>query len=264
MNRDKLLIIAGPCMIEDENMTMKVAEQLKTICHKNNVDLIFKSSFDKANRTSVNSARGVGIDKGKEIFKKIKNELSVKIITDVHESWQCKEISKVVDYIQIPAFLCRQTDLLKAAAETGLPVNVKKGQFLAPWDMKNVIKKLEEFNTKEILITERGTSFGYNSLVVDFTSFHYLSQFGKRVVFDATHSVQKPGGNGESTGGNRNLVPKLIYSAIASGVDAIFMEVHPDPDNALSDGPNQIKLKDFSKIIENANSIFKLVSRLIK
>lgn len=256
----KLLIIAGPCMIENEQITYDVAKHLKQITEELNIDFIFKSSFDKANRTSINSVRGPGIKDGLNILEKIKNELDIKITTDIHEPYQADIVSKVVDVIQIPAFLCRQTDLLVAAAKTGLPINVKKAQFLAPWDMKNVINKIKESGNNNILLCERGTVFGYNNLVVDMTSIIEMKKLGYPVVFDATHSVQKPGGNGDSTGGNREYVEYLAKSAISVGADAIFMEIHPDPDNALSDGPNQIKLSDAKRIITELNRLFNFIN----
>jgi 2-dehydro-3-deoxyphosphooctonate aldolase (KDO 8-P synthase) len=261
MEKNRLLFIAGPCAIESREMSLKVANELKKICDKYDIDLIFKSSYDKANRTSIYSDRGVGIKEGLSILSEVRDKIGVKVITDVHESWQCDVVRKHVDFLQIPAFLCRQTDLLVAAAKTGLPINVKKGQFLSPGEMINVIRKLEESDAKEILVTERGTTFGYNNLVVDFTSFIELKRFNKRIVFDATHSVQKPGGQGDHTGGNREYVPYLIKAAVAMGVDAIFTEVHPDPDNAISDGPNQLKLSDFEHIVKETKEIFDLVNK---
>jgi 2-dehydro-3-deoxyphosphooctonate aldolase (KDO 8-P synthase) len=258
-NEKRFTLIAGPCAIESEEMSLEVAAELKRICRSLDVNLIFKSSFDKANRSSINSPRGVGLDKGLEILKKVKETINVPVVTDVHEPWQCSRVAEVVDMLQIPAFLCRQTDLLLAAANTGKVVNVKKGQFLAPWDMQNVINKLEEAGNNKILLCERGTSFGYNNLIVDMTGLIEMRELGYPVVFDATHSVQKPGGKGTTTGGNRGFVPPLMRAALAVGVDVIFAEVHPDPDNAFSDGPNQINLKDFEQILSQAVKIDDIV-----
>lgn len=242
-------LISGPCVIESEEMVMDIASKLKDITCELKIDYYFKASFDKANRTSVDSFRGPGIDEGIEILKKVKNELQLKICTDIHEPWHADKVKEVADIIQIPAFLCRQTDLLVAAGKTGKIINVKKAQFLAPWDMGNVVKKVESTGNKNIMLCERGTSFGYNNLVVDMTSIPEMKKFGYPVVFDATHSVQKPGGNGNSTGGNREYVPYLAKAAISAGADGIFMEVHPDPEKALSDGTNSLYLKDVKKLL---------------
>jgi len=258
---ERFALLAGPCAIESESMTMMVAEYLKNICEELGLNLIFKSSFDKANRSSINSPRGVGLETGLAILQKVKNELGLPIVTDVHETWQCAPVGEVVDIIQIPAFLSRQTDLLVAAAQTGKIVNVKKGQFMAPWDMKNVIHKLEEAGNEEILLCERGSSFGYNNLVVDMTGLVEMRSYGYPVVFDATHSVQKPGGQGASTGGNREMVPPLMRAALAVGVDAIFAEVHPDPDHAFSDGPNQLRLDSIRDILLQAIEIDNIIKR---
>lgn len=252
-------LIAGPCAIENEKMIMETAEYLRDICERHRINLIFKSSFDKANRSSIYSNRGVGLNEGLKILARVKEELNIPVITDVHESWQCGPVGDVVDVIQIPAFLCRQSDLLAAAAKTGKAVNVKKGQFLAPWDMGNVVKKLEESGTNKIMLCERGTSFGYNNLVVDMTGLIEMRKFNYPIVFDATHSVQKPGGRGTSTDGNREYVPPLMRAALAVGVDAIFAEVHPDPDNAISDGPNQLRLDQFESIIVEALNVDKVI-----
>lgn len=260
--RQRVTLIAGPCAIENEEMVLETAKELKSICQKLEINLVFKSSFDKANRTSVKSPRGVGLEKGLYILNEIKNNLGLPVITDVHETWQCSPVSQVADIIQIPAFLSRQTDLLIAAAKTGRIINVKKGQFMAPWDMKNVITKIEETGNEKILLCERGTSFGYNNLVVDMTGIVEMRSYGYPVVFDATHSVQKPGGQGSSTGGNREMVPYLLKAALAVGVDAIFAEVHPDPEKAYSDGPNQIKLSDFMSIMKEAIQIDNITKRL--
>ena len=252
---NRFVLIAGPCAIETEEMTMEVAGALKDICEELHIHLIFKSSFDKANRSSVKSPRGVGLERGLQILQRVKTELNLPIITDVHETWQCSEVAKVADMLQIPAFLSRQTDLLVAAAKTGKIVNVKKGQFMAPWDMKNVIDKLRDSGNENILLCERGSSFGYNNLVVDMTGLVEMRSYGYPVVFDATHSVQKPGGQGTSTGGNREMVPYLMRAALAIGVDAIFAEVHPDPDHAFSDGPNQLYLSGIRDILLQAIAI---------
>lgn len=252
---NRFVLIAGPCAIESEEMTMEVASTLKNICEELNIHLIFKSSFDKANRSSVKSARGIGIKRGLEILQRVKTELNLPIITDVHESWQCDQVAQVADILQIPAFLSRQTDLLVAAANTGKIVNVKKGQFMAPWDMKNVVDKLRDSGNENILLCERGSSFGYNNLIVDMTGLVEMRQFGFPIVFDATHAVQKPGGQGTSTGGNRQMVPYLMRAALAVGVDAIFAEVHPNPDYAFSDGPNQIHLVQIKEILIQAIEI---------
>lgn len=255
----RFVLIAGPCAIESEAMTMQVAAELKQICADLGIHLIFKSSFDKANRSSVKSPRGLGMEKGLQILKRVKTELNLPIVTDVHETWQCAPVAEVADMLQIPAFLSRQTDLLVAAANTGKIVNVKKGQFMAPWDMKNVIDKLSDSGNENILLCERGSSFGYNNLIVDMTGLVEMRSYGFPVVFDATHAVQKPGGQGTSTGGNREMVPYLMRAALAVGVDAIFAEVHPDPDHAFSDGPNQIHLSNIRKILEQAVAIDDLV-----
>ncbi|MGM0508329.1 MAG: 3-deoxy-8-phosphooctulonate synthase [Fusobacteriota bacterium] len=251
----RFTLIAGPCAIESEELVMEVAGKIKEITDRLNIDFVFKSSFDKANRSSIKSFRGPGLEKGLEILKKVKDKYNVPVITDIHEPWQAEKMAKVVDIIQIPAFLSRQTDLLVAAAKTGKPLNVKKGQFLAPWDMGNVVKKLEESENENIMLCERGAMFGYNNLVVDMRSLIEMREYGYPIVFDATHSVQKPGGKGETTGGNREYVFPLMRAALAIGVDAIFAEVHPNPDQALSDGPNMLKLDDLEEILKKAIKI---------
>ena len=260
----RFALLAGPCAIESEEMTIEVATELKNICTRLDIPFIFKSSFDKANRTSVTSPRGVGIEKGLQILQRVKDELNIPIITDVHESWHCPIVAEVADILQIPAFLCRQTDLLVAAAETGRVINVKKGQFLAPWDMRNVVDKLRSTGNERIMVCERGSSFGYNNLVVDMTGLVEMRQLGVPVVFDATHSVQKPGGQGSITGGNREMVPHLMRAALAVGVDAIFAEVHPDPDNAFSDAANQIRLDNIEKILHQAIEIDNIIKSTTK
>jgi 2-dehydro-3-deoxyphosphooctonate aldolase (KDO 8-P synthase) len=259
----RFTLIAGPCAIESEEMTMEVAAALKIICNELNINLIFKSSFDKANRSSVSSPRGVGIDRGLQILKRVKDELGLPIVTDVHESWQCERVADVADVIQIPAFLSRQTDLLVAAAKTGKIVHIKKGQFMAPWDMRNVVDKMLESGNDKILLGERGSCFGYNNLVVDMTGLVEMRKFGYPVVFDATHAVQKPGGQGTSTGGNREMVPYLMRAALAVGVDVIFAEVHPDPDHAFSDGPNQLYLSNIRSILEQAIQVDDITKKFI-
>lgn len=243
-------LIAGPCVIESEEMVLEVAEEIKGITEELGIDFYFKASFDKANRTSIDSYRGPGLENGIEILQKVKDRLGVKIATDIHEPHQAASAAKVADILQIPAFLCRQTDLLVAAAETGKTINVKKAQFLAPWDMGNVVKKIEDSGNENIMLCERGTTFGYNNLVVDMTSLIEMKKFGYPIVFDATHSVQKPGGKGNATGGNREYVEYLAKAAVAVGIDVLFVEVHPDPENAKSDGPNMIKLTDLRGILE--------------
>jgi 2-dehydro-3-deoxyphosphooctonate aldolase (KDO 8-P synthase) len=254
-DRCPLTLIGGPCVIESEDFTLKMAEEIQKICDRLNISFIFKSSFDKANRTSINSFRGHSLDRGLNILQKVKERVGVPILTDIHESHQAATVAQVADVLQIPAFLCRQTDLLLAAAATGRAINVKKGQFLAPWDMKNVVKKLEHGGAKNILLTERGTSFGYNNLVVDFRSLPQMRELGYPVVFDATHSVQMPGGKGDKTGGQREFVPYLAKAAAAVGIDALFMEVHENPDIAPSDGPNMIPLANLEQLLRQVLSI---------
>jgi len=257
----RFTLIAGPCVIESEEMSFFVAKELKCICKELGLNLIFKSSFDKANRSSISSPRGIGMEKGLAILEKVKLELDIPVLTDVHETWQCGPVAQVVDIIQIPAFLSRQTDLLISAAKTGKIINVKKGQFMAPWDMLNVIQKLEEAGNEQILLCERGSSFGYNNLIVDMTGLVEMRTYGYPVVFDATHSVQKPGGKGSSTGGNREMVPPLMRAALAVGVDAIFAEVHPDPDHAFSDGPNQLRLDSVRQILKQSIEIDSIIKK---
>lgn len=238
---------------------MLIAEKIKGIADKLDLDYYFKASFDKANRTSISSYRGPGIDEGLKILKKVKETYGLKICTDIHEPWQAAKAAEVADILQIPAFLCRQTDLLIAAAKTGKLINVKKAQFLAPWDMKNVVTKIEEAGNNNIMLCERGSTFGYNTLVVDMTGIIEMKKFGYPVVMDATHSVQKPGGKGTATGGNREYVEPLAKAAIAAGADALFFEVHPDPDNALSDGPNMVKLDEFEGVLERIIKVYDAV-----
>jgi len=254
-----LTLIAGPCQIESKDHSHMIASKIKEITSKLKIGFIFKSSFDKANRTSLNSKRGVGLDKSLSIFDYISKDLDVPILTDIHNEEQCKIVSDVVDIIQIPAFLCRQTDLLVAAAKTNKIVNIKKGQFLAPWDMKNVIKKIEESGNNKILITERGVSFGYNTLVSDMRSLSILADFGYPVVFDATHSVQQPGGKGDSSGGERQFVSSLSRAAVAVGISTVFLETHNNPDKAPSDGANMIPIGGLENLLKDLIGIDKLI-----
>jgi 2-dehydro-3-deoxyphosphooctonate aldolase (KDO 8-P synthase) len=259
--RNTLFLIAGPCVIESEAITLEVAEFLKDVSEELSIPVIFKTSYDKANRTSHISYRGPGIEKGLEIIKKVKEEFALPVLSDVHCKEEVKKASEVLDVIQIPAFLCRQTDLIIASAKTGLPVNIKKGQFLSPWDIKNVIAKVSSVGNHKILLTERGTCFGYNNLVVDMRSIPVMQGFGYPVVFDATHSVQLPSGAGDRSAGQRQFVPHLSRAAIAAGADGIFMEIHPDPDSALCDGPNSLPLKDVKPILETLMEIYDIVRR---
>ena len=258
-NNKPFTLIAGPCQLENEKHAIKISTELKKITSELGINLIYKTSFDKANRTSLKGKRGLGLDKSLPIFDKIRKEIGVPVLTDVHTAEQCSIVAGHVDVLQIPAFLCRQTDLLIAAAKTGKIINVKKGQFLAPWDMVNVIKKIEESGNKNILITERGASFGYNTLVSDMRALPIMSKYGFPIVFDATHSVQQPGGMGEKSGGQREFVPYLARAAIAVGVGAIFIETHEDPDNAPSDGPNMVPLNDVKTLLKKLSEIDKIV-----
>lgn len=259
---NRFVLLAGPCAIEGEGMVMETAAVLKETCSALGLPLVFKASYDKANRSSIHASRGVGLEEGLRILQRVKTELRLPIVTDVHETWQCALVAEVADILQIPAFLSRQTDLLVAAAETGRVVNVKKGQFMAPWDMRNVITKMQEAGNDKVLLCERGSSFGYNNLVVDMTGLVEMRQYGYPVVFDATHSVQKPGGQGTSSGGNRSMVPPLIRAAMAVGVDGLFLEVHPDPDKAISDGPNQLRLNELKPILETALAFDDLIKNV--
>ena len=260
-NDKPFTLIAGPCQLENEAHAIKISSKLKEITSELGINLIYKTSFDKANRTSIKGKRGIGLEKSLPIFDKIRNEVGVPVLTDIHTAEQCSKVSNHVDVLQIPAFLCRQTDLLIAAAKTGKIINVKKGQFLAPWDMANVIKKIEESGNKNILITERGASFGYNTLVSDMRALPIMSKFGFPIVFDATHSVQQPGGKGEKSGGQREFVPHLSRAAIAVGVGAIFMETHEDPDNAPSDGPNMVPLNEMKILLKKLTEIDNLIKK---
>ena len=265
-----MFLIAGPCAIESRDIVMQTAETLKQVCERLGITLYFKSSYDKANRTSI-SQRGVGMEKGLEILQEVKSTFSLPILTDVHESWQCAPVAEVADVLQIPAFLSRQTDLLVAAAKTGKVVNVKKGQFMAPWDMRGAIAKIEEARkhpTTQVLpgipqegiwLTERGSSFGYGNIIVDMTSLVKMREYGYPVVFDATHSVQQPSNQAGVTGGNREMVPHLIRAAVAVGIDGLFLEVHPEPEKAISDAANQVRLSDVEMILQQALDIEQVI-----
>lgn len=254
-NNLPFVLIAGPCQMETRDHAMMMAEKLVTMAKKLGVPFIYKSSFDKANRTSLKGQRGIGLEKSLPVFAEIKKTFGCPVLTDVHSEAHCAGVADVVDILQIPAFLCRQTDLLLAAAKTGRVVNVKKGQFLAPWDMKNVADKLEAGGNPNILLTERGASFGYNTLVTDFRALPIMAETGYPVIFDATHSVQQPGGQGTSSGGDRRYVPTLARAAAAVGVAGIFMETHQDPDNAPSDGPNMVKLSELENLVKSLKDI---------
>jgi len=258
-NVNRFTLIAGPCQLETEQHALDVASELKSITNKFGIGLIYKTSFDKANRTSLKGKRGAGLEMSLPVFDKIRKDVGIPVLTDVHTAEQCSIVSKHVDVLQIPAFLCRQTDLLIAAAKTGKIINVKKGQFLAPWDMANVTKKIADSGNTNILVTERGASFGYNTLVSDMRSIPIMAKNGYPVVFDATHSVQQPGGMGDKSGGQREFVEHLARAAIAVGVAAIFIETHPDPDNAPSDGPNMVPLSKMSSLLKQLVEIDKLV-----
>lgn len=246
----KLILIGGPCVIEDEKSTFKLAEKISKIARELKTPYVFKASFDKANRSSIRSFRGPGLEKGLKILARVKKEFKLPILTDFHSAEQAGPVAEVADILQIPAFLCRQTDLLFAAAATGKIVNVKKGQFLSPWEAKNMIHKLEEVGCKKILLTERGTSFGYNNLVNDFRAIPIMRGFGYPVVYDATHSVQVPGGKGTASGGMSEFIPTLARCAVVAGADAVFMEIHENPDKALSDGPNALALTQLEPLLK--------------
>ena len=252
-------LIAGPCVIESEELCLSVATEMKDITEALGIPYTFKASFDKANRTSIHSFRGPGLEEGLRILQKVKDTYNLPICTDIHEPWQAEPAAQVADILQIPAFLCRQTDLLVAAAKTGKYINIKKAQFLAPWDMKNCVEKVRESGNENVMLCERGTTFGYNTLVVDMTGLRVMKDFGVPVIFDATHSVQKPGGNGTSTGGNREYVEYLAKAAIAVGADGLFMETHPDPDHARSDGPNMVPLGQMKALLEKLQRVYEAV-----
>lgn len=249
-------LIAGPCVIESEELVLTVAGKMKEITEELGIPYTFKASFDKANRTSIHSFRGPGIEEGLRILQKVKDTYGLPVCTDIHEPWQAENAAQVCDILQIPAFLCRQTDLLVAAAKTGKCINIKKAQFLAPWDMKNCVEKVRESGNNNVMLCERGSTFGYNTLVVDMTGLRVMKDLGVPVIFDATHSVQKPGGNGTSTGGNRQFVEYLAKAAVAVGVDGLFMETHPDPDNALSDGPNMVPLGEMKELLRKLQRVY--------
>lgn len=254
-----LTVIAGPCVAESLELCRQVAGAMKAACEELGLNYVFKASFDKANRTSIKSYRGPGLQEGLEILADIRSEFHCPVLTDVHETYQCMAVAEVVDILQIPAFLCRQTDLLLAAGETGKPVNVKKGQFMAPEDMASVVAKIESTGNERIMLTERGNSFGYHNLVVDMRGLVTMKRLGCPVVFDATHSVQLPGGQGACSGGDRTLVEPLARAATAIGIDAVFMEVHPDPDHAMSDGPNSLELAKAPALLKTLKAIHALV-----
>ncbi len=260
-NNKRISLIAGPCQLESEQHAMDMAGKIKEISHKFKIGFIYKTSFDKANRTSIKGKRGAGLEKSLPVFDKIKKELNVPILTDIHNEEQCSLVAKHVDVLQIPAFLCRQTDLLVAAAKTKKIINVKKGQFLAPWDMVNVTKKISDSGNNNILVTERGASFGYNTLVSDMRSLPIMAKNGYPVIFDATHSVQQPGGMGEKSGGQREFVEHLARAAVAVGVAGVFIETHQDPDNAPSDGPNMVPLNKLENLVNQLFEIDNLVKK---
>ncbi len=259
-NTNPFVLIAGPCVLESRDHAMMMAENLTTLCNALSIPLIYKTSFDKANRTSIAGARGLGLEASLKIFEEIRSTFNVPITTDVHSPEQCSAVANFVDVLQIPAFLCRQTDLLEAAAKTGKVINIKKGQFLAPWDMQNVVKKMESFGNSKVMLCERGASFGYNTLVSDMRSLSIMAQTAYPVIFDATHSVQQPGGQGASTGGKREFAPILARAAVAVGVAGVFLETHQDPDNAPSDGPNMIRLSDMKKVLSELKA-FDLIAK---
>ncbi len=258
-NIHPFFLIAGPCSIESKDHAINHAGVINEICQKLDINFVYKSSFDKANRSSKHSERGIGIEKGLNILSDVKKEFNIPTLTDVHESYQCKEVANVVDIIQIPAFLCRQTDLLTAAAKTQKIINIKKGQFLAPWDMKNVINKVLDIGNNNIMLTERGTSFGYNTLVSDMRSIPQMTKFGFPIIFDATHSVQQPGGLGRTSGGQREFVSILSRAAVSVGISGIFIEAHENPKKAPSDGPNMVKLSELKKLLTKLIEIDKII-----
>lgn len=260
-NNSPFMLFAGPCQLENRDHGFMMAEALKEICDELNIPLVFKASFDKANRTSASGKRGLGLEKSLQIFAEIKQQLNVPILTDIHEASQCAPVAEVVDVLQIPAFLCRQTDLLLAAGNTGKTIKIKKGQFLAPWDMKNVVDKVLSTGNQNILLTERGASFGYNTLVTDFRGLPIMAETGCPVVFDATHSVQQPGGKGTSSGGQREFVPVLARAAVAVGVAGLFIETHDNPDNAPSDGPNMMPLAEMKSLLQRLQEIDQITKK---
>ncbi len=261
---DKLVIVAGPCALESFDESLQIGKEMKSLCEKFDFGYIFKASFDKANRTSVKSYRGPGLDEGISWLYEISKRLNVPVVTDIHEPWQAERLANVVDLLQIPAFLCRQTDLLVAASKTGKPLNIKKAQFMAPEDMKSVVTKCHEAGNDNIILCERGTAFGYHNLSVDFRSLPIMRSLGCPIMFDATHSVQRPGGQGDKSGGDRSFILTLIRAAVAVGIDALFMEVHPDPDNAKCDGPNMIPLNKMHEVLLQTAEIDKIVRKKIE
>lgn len=270
----RFVLIAGPCAIENREMVLHTAEELQQVCRRLNIELVFKASFDKANRTSAGSSRGVGMQEGLRVLQEVKSRFGLPVLTDVHETWQCASVAQVADILQIPAFLSRQTDLIEEAARTGRVLNVKKGQFMAPWDVRGVVEKVQRINAKRteaddenqspdnLLLTERGTSFGYGNLVVDMQSLVMMRRFGCPVIFDATHAVQQPSSAAGVTGGNRAMVPYLMRAALAVGVDGLFLEVHPNPDHAISDAANQLRLSDIEQVLRQAILIDDVAKRL--
>lgn len=253
------LFFLGPCVIESEDFIRELAPKIRAIADEADVDMVFKASYDKANRSSVDSFRGMGVREGCELLASVGKEIGSPVTTDIHTEEQARVAGEFIDVLQIPAFLCRQTDLIRAAAETGKVVNVKKGQFLAPWDVKNIADKLDEFGCRNYFFTERGTSFGYNNLVADMRSIIWMQEGGYRVVFDATHSVQRPGGMGKSSGGDGYLAPVLARAAVATGCDGVFMETHPDPEKALSDGPNQVPLDQLCSVLKQLKRFYQVL-----
>ena len=260
-NDAPIAVFAGPCQMESRSHALEMAAALKEIATRLGIGLVYKTSFDKANRTSLQGKRGLGLDAALSVFAEVREKLGLPVVTDVHEPAQCAVVAETVDVLQIPAFLCRQTDLLVAAAKTGRVVKIKKGQFLAPWDMKNVVAKVVDSGNENVLVTERGASFGYNTLVTDMRGLAIMAETGCPVIFDATHSVQQPGGHGTSSGGDRKFVPVLARAAVAVGVAGLFIETHEDPDNAPSDGPNMVPLKDFEGLLRDLMQIDGLVKR---
>ena len=261
-NSAPLSIIAGPCQMESREHAFDMAGKIKEIAEKLGIGVVYKSSFDKANRTSLHSKRGIGLEKAMDVFDDLKREFSIPVLTDIHTEEQCALVAPHVDVLQIPAFLCRQTDLLVAAAKTGRVINVKKGQFLAPWDMKNVLAKITESGNPNVMACERGVSFGYNTLISDMRALPIMAQFGSPVIFDATHSVQQPGGQGTSSGGQREFVETLARAAVAVGVAGVFLETHQDPDHAPSDGPNMVKLENLPNLLETLMAFDRLAKKL--
>ncbi len=255
-----LMLLGGPCVLESEGLAREVAVEMQAICKRLGISYVFKASFDKANRTSLAAFRGPGIDEGLDILGRIRDDLGVSVVSDIHEAGQVEKAAAVLDILQIPAFLCRQTDLLVAAARSGKPINLKKGQFLSPWDMANAVAKVKESGSTQLMLTERGTCLGYNNLVVDMRSLPVMRSLGCPVIYDATHSVQLPGGAGGSSGGQREFIPPLTRAAVAAGIDGLFMEIHPDPDHALCDGPNTMPLREVEGLLKKLLAIHAVVN----